>query len=123
VHHKRLILSWTIVCIVISLSVSYVGATYPFSRNIHATPVAINGDTITVKGTMDVYFTQQAWCEFGYKKGNFQYFDEWWHQQIGQTYRYMGVHVKLVYIDWTLLQHYYDHDHLGFTLKVKVLGR
>jgi hypothetical protein len=115
-------LTWTVVCLVVALASCYLAAAFPFFKHINATPVAIQGDTVTIKGTVDVYFSCQAWREFGYKNGNFPYFDHWWHQQIGNTYWYMGVHAKLVYIDWTLLQHYPDHDHLGYVMKIKVLS-
>ncbi len=117
-----MVITWTVVCLVISLASCYIAAAYPFARHIKATPVAINGDVVTIKGTVDVYFTHDAWKEIKYKNGSFEGFDAWWHTQIGSTYCYLGVHAKLVYIDWTLLHHYQDHDHLGFTLKVKVLN-
>jgi len=35
---------------------------------------------------MDVLFTDEAWAEFGYKDGNFCWFNEWWQNQTGNTY-------------------------------------
>ncbi len=120
-RHKRMIIAWTVVSLVISMAVCYIGSAYPFARHIRATPVAIQGNMVTIKGTVDIYFTEQAWEDIKYKDGSFEGFDAWWHTQIGKHYNYMGVQAKLVYIDWTLLHHFDDHDRLGFTLKVKIL--
>ncbi len=35
-HHKRLIISWTIVCLVVSLAVCYLGSAYPFVKHLKA---------------------------------------------------------------------------------------
>jgi len=116
-----MVIYWTVACLAVSLAVSFIASAYPFARHIRAYPVAIQGNIVTIKGTVDVYFTEDAWDEIQYKDGSFENFDTWWHTQIGQKYHFMGVHAKLVYIDWTLQRHYCDHDRLGFILKVKVL--
>ncbi len=121
-QHKRLIVSWTVVCLVISLATLYAASAYPYIKHIKATPVAIQGNVVTIKGTADIYFTDRAWHDIKYKNDSFAGFDEYWHSQIGQKYCYMGVSVRLEYIDWTLQRHYADHDHLGFIMKVRVLS-
>ena len=40
--------------------------------------MAVQGSTITIKGTVDIYFTNRAWEEIGYKSGNFYHFDKYW---------------------------------------------
>jgi hypothetical protein len=117
-----MILAWTVVGLAISLAACAIGAAYPYVKHINAAPVAIQGNVVTIKGTVDIYFCERAWEEIGYKPGNFKYYDRWWHEQIGNTYCYMGVRAQLVYIDWTLLHHYCDHDRLSYVLKVKVLS-
>ncbi len=119
---RRMLLSWTVVCIVVSLAVGYVSSAYPYVKHIKASPVAIQGSTVTIKGTVDIYFTDRAWQEIGYKHGNFYYFDRYWQSQEGHRFSYMGVNVMLEHIDWTLVRHYQDHDRLSFVLRVKVLG-
>jgi hypothetical protein len=116
------VITWTVVCLVISIASCYVSAAYPCVKHIKATPVAIDGNVVTIKGTLDIYFTHEAWKDLKYKSGSFHYFDDWWHDQIGNHYSYMGVQAKLVYIDWVLLHHYPDHDHLGYILKIKILS-
>jgi len=120
--HKKMLLSMTIACLIIALAIGYLSSAYPYVKNIRASPVAIQGNVITIKGTVDIYFTNRAWQEIRYKSGSFTNFDSYWHSQIGQTYSYMGATVKLEYIDWTLVRHYQDHDRLSFVLKVKVLS-
>jgi hypothetical protein len=116
-----MIIAWTVVCLVISMAVCYIGSAYPFAKHIKAYPVAIQGNIVTIRGTVDIYFTKDAWDQIQYKNGSFEGYDAWWHTQIGKHYCFMGVHAQLVYIDWTLLHHYYNHDHLGYVLKVKIL--
>jgi hypothetical protein len=116
-----MVITWTVACLIVSLAVCYISSAYPFVRHIRAAPVAIQGNVVTIKGTVDIYFTCDAWHEIQYKNGSFQGFDDYWHSQIGERYHYMGVSAKLVYIDWTLQHHYPDHDRLGFVLKIKIL--
>jgi hypothetical protein len=116
-----MVITWTVACLIISIAVCYISSAYPFVRHIRAAPVAIQGNVVTIKGTVDIYFTCDAWHEIKYKNGSFEGFDDWWHSQIGERYNYMGVTAKLVYIDWTLQHHYPDHDRLGFVLKIKIL--
>jgi hypothetical protein len=109
------------VCLTISLATCYINSAYPFAKHITATPVAIQGNLVTIKGTVDIYFTPRAWHDIQYKNDSFQNFDTWWHTQIGHRYSYMGIQAKLEYIDWTLLHHYSDHDRLAYVLKIRVL--
>ncbi len=120
--HKRMLLSWTVVCLVVAIAVGYVSSAYPYVKNVRAAPVAVQGNTVTIKGTVDIYFTDRAWEEIKYKSGSFSNFDQYWHSQIGQKYSYMGTTVRLEYIDWTLVRHYQNHDRLSFVIKVKVLN-
>jgi len=120
--HKRMLIGWTTVFLVVALATCYLSSAYPFVKNIRASPVAVQGNVVTIKGTVDIYFTDRAWQEIRYKSGSFYDFDRYWHSQIGQKYSYMGATVRLEYIDWTLVRHYHDHDRLSFVLKVRVLG-
>lgn len=120
--YKRMLIGWTTVCLVVALAICYLSSAYPYVKNIRASPVAVKGNVITIKDTVDIYFTDRAWEEIRYKSGSFTDFDRYWHSQIGQTYSYMGATVRLEYIDWTLVRHYQNHDRLSFVLKVRVLG-
>lgn len=119
---RRMLLSWTVVCLVVAIAVGYVSSAYPYVKNVRASPVAVQGSTVTIKGTVDIYFTDRAWEEIGYKSGNFYHFDKYWQSQEGHRFSYMGVTVRLEHIDWTLVRHYQDHDRLSFVLRVRVLS-
>jgi hypothetical protein len=116
-----MLLSWAVVCVVIAVAVGYLSSAYPYVKNIKAAPVAIQGSTVTIKGSVDIYFTDRAWEEIGYKRGNFYHFDKYWQSQEGHKYSYLGYTVTLVHMDWTLVKHYRDHDRLSFVMKVKIL--
>ncbi len=118
---KKMLICWTVLCIVVSLAVCYVSSAYPFVRNVRATPVAVQGNVVTLKGTVDIYFTDRAWHQIGYRSGSFQAFDNYWQSQEGHRYSYMGVTVRLEHIDWSLVHHYHDHDRLSFVMRVRVL--
>lgn len=64
---KKMLVSWTVVCVVIAVAVGYLSASYPYVRNIKAVPVAIQGNTVTIKGSVDIYFTDRAWEEIAIK--------------------------------------------------------
>ncbi len=119
---RRILLSWTVVCLVVAIAVGYVSSAYPYVKNVRASPVAVQGSTVTIKGSVDIYFTDRAWQEIHYKSGSFYNFDKYWQSQEGQKYSYMGVTVRLEHIDWTLVRHYQDHDRLSFVIRVKVLN-
>ena len=117
---KKMFLSWAVVCIIISVAVGYLSAAYPYAKNIRVVPVAIQGNTVTLKGSVDIYFTDRAWKEFGYKNGNFHNFDKYWQSQEAKKFSYLGNQVRIEHIDWTLVKHYHDHDRLSFVIKLKV---
>jgi hypothetical protein len=95
---------------------------YPFIKNLQINPVSIadlcltqpsSNHNIIISGTMKVYFTEQAWKEFGYKSGNFYWFNLWW-QEHGAGIKIGWYTIKS--IKWTLLQHTANYDELGFTI-------
>jgi hypothetical protein len=85
-------------------------ARFPFLQNFEATSYSFLGNYLVVTGTVEVPFTEAAWTEFGYRDGNFYWFNEWWQQQAGTVYG----PVRLVSITWTLLEHTESYDRLGF---------
>jgi hypothetical protein len=90
-------------------------ARYPFIRNLTVTSVNYTKGCVIVTGTMDVLFTKQAWTEFGYKNGNFYWFNLYWQHQVGKTFW----HCKLVAIHWTLVKHTPKYDKLAFIIVLK----
>ena len=87
-----------------------IAARFPFLQNFEVTSYSLVGDHLVVTGTVEVPFTDQAWEEFGYRDGNFPWFDAWWEQQEGNMYG----PVRLISIEWTLLEHTESYDRLGF---------
>lgn len=93
-------------------------ARYPFIQNLNPTSLNYENGYLIINGTMDVQFTDQAWTEFGYKDGNFNCFNTWWQDQIGNTYGPF----KLVSITWTLLEHTENYDKLSFQVVLQPLA-
>ena len=87
-----------------------IAARFPFLQNLTVTSYAFAGDCLVVTGTLEVALTEEAWTEFGYRDGNFPWFDAWWEQQEGNVYG----PVRLISIEWTLLEHTESYDRLGF---------
>ena len=85
---------------------------YSFVQNLTVTSFNYADGQLIVNGTMDVYFSDQAWEQFGYKDGNFGYFNQWWEDNEGNL-RFGAI--KLVDITWTLLEEHETYDKLGFT--------
>ena len=69
--------------------------------------------------SVNIQFTKKAWGEFGYKEGNLFFFNQWWQEQEGKTLSYKGVTVKLKSIEWNLVEHFNDHDHLTFRMQLQ----
>ena len=89
-------------------------ARYPFIQNLTVTGFTMSNGTCSVSGTMNVYFTQQAYEQFGYAKGNFYYFNAWWQNQTGKVISLDGIDVVLVSVNWTILKHTDAYDTLRF---------
>lgn len=87
-------------------------ARYPFIQNLSVASLNYEGGYLVISGTMDVYFTDQAWAEFGYKDSNFYWFNEWWQDQIGNRYGPF----KLVSITWDIIVHTETYDRLAFVV-------
>lgn len=87
-------------------------ARYPFIQNFTATSLTYENGYLIVSGTLDVYFREQAWNDFGYKKGNFDWFNEWWQNQVGNRYGPF----TLVSINWNLIEETETHDKLSFLI-------
>jgi hypothetical protein len=85
---------------------------YPFIQNLTVTSFNYVNGQLIVNGTMDVYFSDQTWEQFGYKDDNFDYFNQWWEQNEGDL-RFGAI--KLVDITWTLLEEHETYDKLEFT--------
>jgi hypothetical protein len=86
---------------------------YPFIRGLQVSYVGFQNGNIVVYGTMRVYFTPLAWTEFGYKAGNFYWFNLWWQTKA------LGMPVgcfKLVSMKWTLVEHTENYDVLNFVM-------
>lgn len=93
---------------------------YPFIHNLHITSVSVHGNKWTVQGTMNVYFSKCAWSEFGYKDGNFYWFNLWWQNQTGKEFCFGGIKAKLLWVNWTLIRHTDKYDSLGFKFEAEV---
>jgi hypothetical protein len=89
-----------------------IAARFPFLQNFTVTSYNYDGRYLIVTGTVDVALTEKAWTEFGYKGGNFYYFNEWWQNQAGNKFGPF----QLVSITWTLLEHTNTYDKLAFEL-------
>jgi hypothetical protein len=87
-----------------------IASRFPFLQNLTVTSYTFAGDCLVVTGTVEVVLTEEAWTKFGYRDGNFYWFNEWWQQQGGMAYG----PVRLVSIEWTLLEHTESYDRLGF---------
>jgi len=91
-------------------------ARYPFIQNLTVTSFNYKNGQLIVTGTMDVYFTDQAWEQFGYKDGNFYWFNEWWQEHEGNL-RFGAI--RLVDVEWTLLEPHETYNKLAFTAVVE----
>lgn len=89
-----------------------ISARFPFIQKLTVTSYDYDGRYLAVTGTMDVLLDEEAWVEFGYKEGNFYWFNEWWQDQVGNKFGPF----RLVSITWTLLEHTETHDRLGFEM-------
>ena len=86
---------------------------YSFIKDFEVTSVDYHGGQITVSGTVRVLFTDEAWTEFGYKDGNFYWFNKWWQEEAhGMIY----ARFRLVSAEWVLIEHTDAYDVLGFTM-------
>jgi hypothetical protein len=111
--YKKTIISILIVSIVASAAIGYINFKAPYAKNI-------NLRIVTVVGSVDIkYKNPQAWTEFGYKDGNFYYFEQYWQNQIGKTFSYAGITATLVFISIELDKHTPSYDHLLFTVKLQ----
>jgi len=84
---------------------------YPFIKDLTVAPASYQGGRVIVTGTLTVWFTDDAWSQFGYKDDNFAWFAEWWEEE------FSGAKVgpfRLVSVSWSLLEHTATHDRLGF---------
>jgi hypothetical protein len=86
---------------------------YPFIQDLTVTRVTYQNDQIVITGTMKVLLTDEAWTQFGYKDGNFEWFNEWWQTEAPGMIK--GP-FRLVSMTWILIQHTEAYDELGFTL-------
>jgi hypothetical protein len=91
-------------------------ARYPFIKNLQITSISGSNNRLTITGILKVLFTREAWREFGYKRGNFYWFNKYWQDQVGKTVQFGNWHLKLLAIKWTLLEHEARYDKLGFVL-------
>jgi hypothetical protein len=110
-----------LVCLIPAILVAGACACYPFIHNFTISSYSFKDGRLVVSGRMDVYFTKQAWDEFGYKQGNFYWFNLWWQQQVGKVvYNEQGTKVKLVSVTWTLLKQTKTYDTLGFNFTFQI---
>lgn len=90
---------------------------YPFVRDLVVTAADYQGGQVIVTGTLTVQLTDQAWSEFGYKDGNFEWFAKWWQDEAP------GVDVgpfRIVSVTWTLVEHTATYDKLAFVAVLEV---
>jgi hypothetical protein len=118
---KKFLLTFMLVALVCPIASSYITSNYSFLKNMTITPLSVNGDTVTVSITFDVYFTRSAWKTFRYADGSFPPMSAWWQSHVGQTFSYAGFTGKLMSVQWTMLNHYSDHDHLNVIAKIQYI--
>lgn len=90
---------------------------YPFIKDLSVATVDYQGGHIIVTGTFRVLLTDQAWSEFGYKDGNFEWFNKWWQDEAP------GIDVgpfRIVSVTWTLVEHTATYDKLAFAAVLEV---
>ncbi len=109
-----------VVSIAISAAVGFVNLRAPYAKNLNAHFDGVNNGVYSFSGSVDIiYRNPQAWRDFGYKDGNFYFFNQYWENQVGNTFTFAGVSAKLVDISITLDGHFQSHDHLLFTVKLQ----
>ena len=117
----KIVPTFLLVLMICPLAANFLTTNYPFIKDASITPIAVNGNTVTVSITFNIYFTHQAWTTFRYADGSFPYMNAWWQGQVGHTFTYMGHSAKLLSLHWTLLHHYSDHDRLNAIVKMQIL--
>ena len=93
---------------------------YSFIQDLTVTSVTCQNGQIVITGTMKVLLTDEAWTQFGYKDGNFEWFNGWWQTEAPGMTR--GP-FRLVLMTWTLINHTEAYDELGFTLVLERRGK
>jgi hypothetical protein len=102
------------------LALIYMGAAYPFLKNITITSFSSCGSTCNIQGTLDVYFSNQTWLSFGYKPNNFYWFNLYWQDQTGRILYQLGpFKLVLVSLQWSLLKHTEKFDTLRYNLTIR----
>jgi hypothetical protein len=113
----KTVIGMLIVPIAVSATVGYVNFKAPYAKNLDLHVGSIEGNTVTIIGSVDIHYKNpQAWRDFGYKDGNFQYFYQYWQDQEGKTFTYAGISAKLLDITIVLAEHTPSKDHLEFTI-------
>jgi hypothetical protein len=117
------IVSMFIISFALSVVVGFVNVEAPYAKNFQVHLDSWNSNVLSFTGSADIYYKNpQAWSNLGYKGSinNFPSFDTYWHNQIGKTFSYAGVNVKLVDISITPTYHASQgYDHLQFTIKLQ----
>ncbi len=94
-------------------------ARYPFIQDLGVTDLSFDGEYLHVYGTVKVQLTEEAWTEFGYKDGNFHWFNEWWQEQVGNKYGPF----TLISIEWTVLERTETYHKLSFNVVLEPKAR
>jgi hypothetical protein len=119
---KKTMIGMLIIGIAISATIGYVNWKAPYAKNLSLHVDKVDGNIITVSGSVDIlYKNPQAWKEFGYKDGNFNYFYQYWQNQEQKTFTYAGVDAKLIDITIVLAGHTQSKDHLEFTIVLQIV--
>jgi hypothetical protein len=117
------IVGMLIIGLAISAVSGIVSIQAPYAKNFQVRLDSWNGNILSFTGSADIYYKNpQAWSNLGYKGSinNFPSFDTYWHNQIGKTFSYAGVNVKLLDISITPTYHgSQGYDHLQFTIKLQ----
>ena len=117
------IVGMLIVGLAISAASGIVKTEAPYAKNFQVHLDSWNGNILSFAGSADIYYKNtQAWNNLGYKGGinNFASFNTYWHNQIGKTFSYSCVNVKLIDISITPTYHpTQGYDHLQFTIKLQ----
>lgn len=86
---------------------------FPFIQDLTVTSVTYENGKFVITGTIKVLLSDEAWAQFGYKDGNFYWFNEWWQTEApGMT---KGP-FRLVSMTWILIEHTEVYDELSFTI-------
>ncbi len=117
---KKTFVGVLLISLGISAAAGFVSIKAPYAKNLNVHFDGFSDGVYTFSGSVDIHYKNpQAWTDFGYKEGNFYFFNQYWQSQVGNTFTFAGVTAKLVGITIVLAGHTQSSDHLVFTVKLQ----